>query len=144
MAGSGRKNIIKQFPSTYGLQNDVIVHPLLTQLAPVATVDVVDVIAVFCQKFRIASIESQAVAARFQFGDIVVTFPVFVARDVVGVEAEIVGAFEVLLAHGCKTSKRQRMFVGCQSNCLRGIGGCLVGLIATFVVTKSLVVVIVT
>lgn len=70
-----------------------------TKLCPLGAVHVVDVVAVLCQVFAVAGIESQTVAAGLQLGHVVVALPVFVARDVMGVEAEVIRAFEALLGH---------------------------------------------
>lgn len=55
------------------------------------------VVAVLRQVFVVAGIEGETVAARLQFGDVVVALPVFVARRAVRIETEIVGTFERLL-----------------------------------------------
>lgn len=57
------------------------------------------VVAVLGQVFGICGVESETVAAGFQFGYTVVALPVFVTGDVVRVETEVVGAFEGLLGH---------------------------------------------
>lgn len=75
---------------------------MFTELRSVAAVDVVDVITVFSQEFRVASIECQTVAASLQFRYVIITFPVLVAGGVMWIETEIVGTFEVFLAEGCK------------------------------------------
>lgn len=70
-------------------------------MAPVATVDVVKVVAVFFEVFGIRVVESETVSARFDFSDAVVAFPVFVAGNVMRVEAVVVRTFKVFLL--CRT-----------------------------------------
>lgn len=60
-----------------------------------------EVVAVLGKVFGVGRVEGEPVAAGLQLGGAVVTLPVLVARDVVGVEAEVVWAFEGLLADGC-------------------------------------------
>lgn len=69
-------------------------------MRPVSAFNVVDVIAVFGQEFGVTSIESESVSAGLEFRDSIVALPVLVARDVMRVEPEIIGALEaVLRAH---------------------------------------------
>lgn len=70
----------------------------LLELRPVAAVYVVEVVAVFGEELAVARVEREPVTAGFQFGSVVVAFPVLVARYVVRVETEVVWAFERFLA----------------------------------------------
>lgn len=65
-----------------------------------------EVVAVLSQIFRVSGVEGKTVAASLQFSDTVVALPVFVAGDVVGVEAEVIGTFEGLLTDRCKENIR--------------------------------------
>lgn len=67
-----------------------------------------DVVAVLCEVFAVAGVERESVAAGLQLGRIVVALPVFVARAVMGVEAEVIGAFEALLGHGWNAKNTQK------------------------------------
>lgn len=60
------------------------------------------IVAVLCKEFGISGIESQSIAASLQFGGIVVTFPVFVTADMVGVESKIIRALEAFLCESCE------------------------------------------
>lgn len=75
---------------------------MLTKLCPLAALNVVEVVAVLSQVFRVGGVEGETVAASLEFSDTVVTLPVLVARDMVGVEAEVIGTFEGLLSDRCK------------------------------------------
>lgn len=77
----------------------------LTEFGSVSAINVVNVIAVFGQVFRIAGIESQTVTASFQFGNVIITFPIFVTGPGVWVETKIVRAFETVLCIGCNKKK---------------------------------------
>lgn len=66
-----------------------------------------DVVAIFCQVFWVTGIKGQSISAGFQFGHVVVAFPVLVAGSGVWVESEIVRTFETVLSIGCKTKKKQ-------------------------------------
>lgn len=61
-----------------------------------------EVITVLSQVFGVSGVESKAVAASLKFSGSIVALPVFVAGDVVRVEAEVIRAFEGLLADRCK------------------------------------------
>jgi hypothetical protein len=74
----------------------------------VSTVYIVQIVAVLGQVFVVGGIERQTVAAFLQLGHTVVTLPVFVAGQIVWIEAVIVGAFETLLRHGCKREERKQ------------------------------------
>lgn len=89
----------------FGLIGEDAVQPFavsggdrIFQFRPLAALDVVDVIAVFGQEFRVARVEGQTVSAGLQLGDVVVALPVLIAGDVMWVEAEVVRAFEVFLS----------------------------------------------
>lgn len=56
-----------------------------------------NVVAVLSEELGVTGIERQAITACLQFGDIVITLPVFIAGCVMWIEAEIIGAFEALL-----------------------------------------------
>lgn len=79
---------------------------LLTEFGSVSAINVVNVIAVFGQVFRIAGIESQTVTASFQFSNVIITFPVFVAGPSVWVETKIIWAFETVLCIGCNKNTK--------------------------------------
>lgn len=64
------------------------------KLRPVAALYVMEVVAVFGEELAVARVERESVTAGLQFRDVVITLPVFVAGYVVGVETEVVGAFE--------------------------------------------------
>lgn len=66
-------------------------------MCSLATLDVVEVVTVFCQVFGVGGVEGQAVTTRLQLSDSVVTLPVFVARNVMGVEPEVIWALEGFL-----------------------------------------------
>ena len=67
------------------------------ELAALAAIDVVQVVAVFREELAVRRVERQTVAARLQFGGVVVALPVLVARLVVRIETVVVWAFEVFL-----------------------------------------------
>lgn len=69
----------------------------LTKLRPVTTINIMYIIAILRQKFTIAGIKRQTIAARLQFRHIVVTLPIFVARRMMWIETEIVWTFETFL-----------------------------------------------
>ena len=78
---------------------------MLTKSCPVAAVDVVQVIAVFCQELGVGGVECQSVATGLEFRDSAVAFPVLVARMMVGVESVVIRALEVLLSQYCKKTQ---------------------------------------
>ena len=80
--------------------------PYLTKLCPVSALNVVEVVAILSQVFGVSGVEGKTVAASLQFSGTVVTLPVFVAGEVVGVEAEVIGTFEGLLSDRCKENIR--------------------------------------
>lgn len=65
-----------------------------------------EVIAVLGQIFGVSSVERETVAAGLQLSRTVVALPVLVTRYVMGVEAEVVRAFEGLLADRCNETGR--------------------------------------
>lgn len=64
------------------------------------------VVAVLSQVFGVRGIEGKTVAASLELSGAIVALPVLVAGDVVGVETEVIGAFEGLLADRCKEKIR--------------------------------------
>lgn len=74
----------------------------LTQLRAITAIHIVQVVAILRQEFRIWGIEGEPIAAGLQLRNIVVAFPVFVARTVMWVEAEVIGTLEAILSNGCK------------------------------------------
>lgn len=85
------------------------------QLRPLAAIDVVQVVAVLREELAVAGVEGQAVAAGLQFGNVIVALPVLVAGQVVGVEAKVVGAFEVLLGRArCETNNFEKNYSNCE------------------------------
>lgn len=76
--------------------------PRLTQLRPVAAIDVVDVVAVLGEELGVAGVESQSVSARLQLRHVVVALVVLVAGRVMWVETEVVRTLEAILAVNCK------------------------------------------
>ena len=75
---------------------------MLTKSCPVATLNVVQVIAVLCQELGVGGVECQSVATGLDFRHSAVAFPIFVARVTVGVESIVIRALEVLLSQYCK------------------------------------------
>lgn len=67
------------------------------ELRSLATVHVVQVVAVLGEELAVGGVERQTIAARLQLGHVVVALPILVARTVVRVKSEVVRAFEVLL-----------------------------------------------
>ena len=67
------------------------------QLRPFSTLNIMQVIAIFCEEFCIGGIECQTVTTSFQFCYIIITFPVFVTRNVMWIKPEVVWTFETLL-----------------------------------------------
>lgn len=90
-----------------------------------------DIVAVLRQEFAVAGIESQTISTSLQLGHIVVTFPIFIAGDLMWVEAEIVWTFEVLLCWNCNNKtriinqRRQRQQGAVQQFTYYGIGSLL-------------------
>lgn len=68
-----------------------------------------EVVAVLSEVFGVSGVEGETVSTRLQFSDSVVALPVFVAGDVVGVEAEVVWAFERLLGHSWRRKNKIRL-----------------------------------
>lgn len=48
-------------------------------MCPLATLNVVKIVAVFSQVFGVGGVEGKTVAACFKFSNTVITFPVFIA-----------------------------------------------------------------
>lgn len=74
---------------------------VLTKLRSLSAFYVVKVVAVFGKVFGVGGVEGESIAASLDLSYTVVALPVFVAGNVVRVEAKIVRAFEGLLGHRC-------------------------------------------
>lgn len=68
----------------------------LTQLIPVSTVHIVQVVAVLLEVLGVCVIESQTVSTSLQFRSAVITLPVLITRQGVGVETVVVRTLEVI------------------------------------------------
>lgn len=73
------------------------------ELCPVSAIYVVEVVAIFSEELAVACVEGESVAASFQFRDVVIAFPIFVAGYMMRIETKIVWAFERFLG-GCAYS----------------------------------------
>lgn len=76
------------------------------ELRPVPAIHVVQIIAILGEELAIACVECEPIAASLQLRYIVVAFPIFVAGYVVGIETEVVRAFERFLG-GCACGKKK-------------------------------------
>lgn len=76
------------------------------ELRPVPAIHVVQIIAILGEELAIACVECEPIAASLQLRYIVVAFPIFVAGYVVGIETEVVRAFERFLG-GCTCGKKK-------------------------------------
>lgn len=70
------------------------------ELRPIPAIHVVQIIAILGEELAIARVEREPIAASLQLRHVVVAFPIFVAGYVMGIEAEVVRAFERFLG-GC-------------------------------------------
>lgn len=75
---------------------------VFTKLCPVATFNIVKVVTVLGQVFWVSGVEGETIAASLKFSDAIVTLPVFVAWNMMGVETEVIWAFEWFLGDRCK------------------------------------------
>lgn len=76
------------------------------ELRPVPAIHVVQIIAILGEELAIARVECEPIAASLQLRHIVVTFPIFVTGYVMGIETEVVRAFERFLG-SCACGKRK-------------------------------------
>lgn len=83
------------------------------ELCSLATFNVVQVVAVLGQEFRVRRVERKTVTACFKFRNVVVAFPVLVARCMMRIETKVIGTFESLLcSRSCDTKKKDYWIFG--------------------------------
>lgn len=84
------------------------------ELRSVPAIHVVQIIAILGEELAIARVECESIAASLQLRHVVVAFPVFVTGYMMGIETEVVRAFERFLggcACGKKKGKQRRIFL---------------------------------